>query len=166
MEKQRSTPILFLAFLSALLVLGWVISGLFNHSPLPQSTPPPIKAHTNITLTGQIACLPKRTTGPQTLECAIGLRNDDGQYYVLKDLFNQDPDYSLSQTDTQVKVTGTLTHEKMVGPDGNPYDIGGVITIRSIQKLKWLKVQSLMPTWPVPAPSLSILHPNTPIPPH
>jgi hypothetical protein len=89
-----------------------------------------------ITVRGEIACLPKRTTGPQTLECAIGLKADDrDDFYALKNLFEHDPNYSLSQTGTRLEVIGTVTQEEMHGPDGNPYDIVGVITITSIQEL-------------------------------
>jgi hypothetical protein len=37
-----------------------------------------------VILTGTQVCLPhKDTTGPQTLECAIGMKTEAGDYYVL-----------------------------------------------------------------------------------
>src|SRR3989344_4204450 len=33
-----------------------------------------------ITVSGEITCLPKKGTGQQTLECAIGLKGSDGQH--------------------------------------------------------------------------------------
>lgn len=90
-----------------------------------------------IAVRGEITCLPKRATGPQTLECAIGLKADDnGGFYALKNLFGHDPNYyALSQTGARLEVIGSVTQEEMHGPDGNPYDIVGVITITSIQQL-------------------------------
>lgn len=87
-----------------------------------------------VTVRGEITCLPKRGTGPQTMECAIGLLADDGNHYGLKDLFEQDPDYTFSQSGMVVEVSGELTQEEMLGPDGNTYDIVGVITVASIQE--------------------------------
>lgn len=89
-----------------------------------------------IAVRGKIVCLPKRTTGPQTDECAIGLEADDnGGFFALKNLSAHDPNYSLSQTGTRLEVIGTVSQKEMFGPDGNPYDIVGVITITSIQQL-------------------------------
>ncbi len=89
-----------------------------------------------VTVRGAIACLPKRGTGPQTMECAIGLRSQEGRHYGLKDLFEKDPTYSFSQTDKRVEVVGTLVQEDMRGPDGNQYDIVGVIVVDSIRELQ------------------------------
>jgi len=89
-----------------------------------------------IAVRGKIVCLPKRGTGPQTDECAIGLEADDnGGFFALKNLSEYDPDYSLSQPNMRLEVIGTVLQEEMLGPDGNPYDIAGVITITSIQEL-------------------------------
>jgi hypothetical protein len=89
-----------------------------------------------IAVRGEITCLPKRGTGLQTDECAIGLKADDnGGFYALKNLFEHDPNYSLSKMGTRLEVIGTVSQKEILGPDGNPYDIVGVITITSIQQL-------------------------------
>ena len=37
-----------------------------------------------VSLTGIYLCLPHRdTSGPQTMECALGMQTDDGAYYAL-----------------------------------------------------------------------------------
>jgi hypothetical protein len=87
-----------------------------------------------VTIRGAITCLPKVGTGPQTLECAIGLKGDDGKYYGLRNLFDHDPEYKFSGTNTKVEVSGTLTQEELKGPDGNRYDTAGVIHISSIKE--------------------------------
>lgn len=49
-------------------------------------TPIPVTQE-QITVSGEIVCLPhKDQSGPQTLECAYGLKADDGKYYGLSDL--------------------------------------------------------------------------------
>jgi hypothetical protein len=88
-----------------------------------------------ITITGEITCLPKVGDGAQTMECAIGLLSTDGLYYGLNDLFEHDPEYNLAIGGTQVEVTGNFSPEEMIGPDGNNYDIVGVIYITSIREI-------------------------------
>jgi hypothetical protein len=87
-----------------------------------------------VTIRGEITCLPKRGTGPQTMECAIGLKGDDGKYYGLRNLIEHDPTYIYSQTGMGVEVSGKITYEEQAGPDGNLYDIIGVISVSAIQK--------------------------------
>lgn len=88
-----------------------------------------------VTVRGEISCLPKRGTGPQTMECAIGLKGEDKNNYALRNLFEHDPNYEFSQTGLAVEVSGTITYEEMLGPDGNPYDIVGVLTVTAIREL-------------------------------
>lgn len=57
----------------------------------------------SVSVSGTLACLPHKNTGPQTLECAIGLRTDDGRYYSLKGLSSQDSQTSFN---TRVYVSG------------------------------------------------------------
>jgi len=71
----------------------------------------------------------------QTMECAIGLKGEDGRHYGLKNLFKFDPEYKFSVSGLQVEVSGTFSPEEMRGPDGNKYDVPGVIDVSSIKKL-------------------------------
>lgn len=87
-----------------------------------------------ITITGKISCLPKVGDGPQTLECALGLLGDDGNYYGLKNLSEVDPNYMLTSANIKLEVTGTLVDEEMKGPDGNLYDIVGTIEVASAKE--------------------------------
>lgn len=63
---------------------------------------------TSLTLEGTVVCLPhKNMDGPHTLECATGLKADDGKYYGLSS-----SDTVLSDaagSDRKVRVTGTLS---------------------------------------------------------
>ena len=89
-----------------------------------------------ITVNGEITCLPKKGTGPQTMECAIGLRGLDGRHYGLKNLFKLDPEYKFSAAGLRVEVSGSFNPEEMQGPDGNTYDVVGIIDVTSIREVK------------------------------
>lgn len=85
----------------------------------------------DVTVKGEIMCLPhKNTTGPQTMECAYGLKAAGGEYYGLSD---KDPEYkniSGVPMNKQVEVTGSLK----LNTD-NKYDTIGTIYITSIKQL-------------------------------
>jgi len=95
----------------------------------------PIMPPELITISGEITCLPKIGPGPQTMECAIGLKGADRRHYGLKNLFERGG-HIFSQTGLQVEVSGMFSLEEMKGPDGNRYDIVGVIDVISIRKTK------------------------------
>lgn len=80
-----------------------------------------------ITINGEVVCLPhKQNGGPQTLECAYGLKDLEGRYYGLKD---PTPDYAVISKipfGRMVEIVGTFT------PDSNSiYQSIGVIEIKS-----------------------------------
>ncbi len=82
-----------------------------------------------IVVKGVFTCLPhKDTSGPQTQECALGLKTPDGKYYALNDTT---PNYSLLSklsTGKLVKVRGTLS------PNQNSiYNAAGVINLKTVE---------------------------------
>lgn len=83
-----------------------------------------------ITLVGTLTCLPHKGDGPHTLECAYGLKADDGNHYALKNLFTEPGPWPLDIGD-RVRVTGTLDD-----PERNEkYDIVGVMEVQSSSKI-------------------------------
>jgi len=91
----------------------------------------------SITIIGKITCLPKKETGPQTEECAIGLQGTDGLYYGLENLYRHDPTYKFSVIGLDVKISGTFRIDEMPGPGGPEfakYDVVGVIDVASIRE--------------------------------
>jgi hypothetical protein len=81
----------------------------------------------SVTVAGEITCLPHRdSSGPQTLECAFGLKTEDGVYYGLRDNSQQLMDLPAGQV---VKVTGALATRT----DSKYQDVG-VITIEAVEK--------------------------------
>lgn len=97
----------------------------------PPTVPPPAPTPGPITLAGEITCLPHRGDGQTTLECAYGLRGDDGSYY------------GLGGIDQQRFVSGEIAVGKRVQVSGDiapptaseRYNIAGAITVRSISVL-------------------------------
>lgn len=81
-----------------------------------------------ITLEGTAVCLPhKNSDGPQTLECAVGIKTKDGAYYgVSGDKSNTLA--TIAGSDKTVRVTGSLEHS-----DDTIYDIKQIIAVKSIE---------------------------------
>lgn len=98
-------------------------------------TPTPIVSPTSATqlrttLRGQVICLPHRdTSGPQTLECAYGLKADDGNSYAINaNLVSQEiPAYNVGDT---IKANGTITPIEQLSADiWQKYDVVGIFSI-------------------------------------
>lgn len=98
-----------------------------NPNPFPASGP--------LTIAGETACLPKIGQDTQTTECAVGLMGADGRFYGLKNLSLVDPEYKYSVSGVQVEVSGTFSRQEMKGPDGNRYDVVGVLDVASIRTM-------------------------------
>lgn len=85
----------------------------------------------DVTVKGELFCLPhKNKTGPQTMECAFGLKADGGVYYALSD---KDPMYkNLSSVpmNKQVEITGSIKLNS-----DTKYDTIGTIFVTSIKQL-------------------------------
>lgn len=77
-------------------------------------------------VTGQVVCLPKKNQkGPQTLECAIGLRDAQGNHYGITRP-DQQPITNMT-TQTQVTLKGRFI--PIPSTSTTPYNIIGVLEI-------------------------------------
>ncbi len=89
------------------------------------------------TLTGEYVCLPHRnTSGPQTLECALGMKTDADEYYALD--FNLLPQDAMTlKTGDRFTATGTITPIERLSMDSwQKYNIRGILSITDpVQKL-------------------------------
>lgn len=85
-----------------------------------------------IAIEGTFLCLPhKNQNGPQTLECAYGLQDEQGNYYVIRDA---DPTYqniSGVGTNSQVMVTGNFTQR-----EDDKYQSIGIIEVTSVTPIE------------------------------
>ncbi|HVV14875.1 MAG TPA: hypothetical protein VHD55_00480 [Candidatus Paceibacterota bacterium] len=86
------------------------------------------KSPTSETLTGTIECLPHKGDGPHTMECAVGIKTDQGQHYALT-MF----DYpSAADVGDHVKLVGvTVTTDELHAS----YDIVGTFQVASVEKI-------------------------------
>lgn len=81
-----------------------------------------------ITLGGEFICLPHRDqSGPQTMECAFGLKTPEGMYYALRD---SDPTKNISGVSTGKKVTVTGIFEPQ---KDTKYPTEGFIVVQEIR---------------------------------
>ncbi len=101
---------------------------MFN-TPIPEGAMLPQPAET-VTLTGTQVCLPhKDTSGPQTLECAIGMQTTAGNYYALDlNLVSGEPiDIPNGKTFT---ASGILTPIEYLNTDHwQKYNVQGVFSV-------------------------------------
>lgn len=119
----------FIAIAVAILVVLVVALMVFrpdtDSSTKPPADTPPLSEQT---VEGEAVCLPhKDTSGPQTLECAFGIKLDDGTYYALRDTDQNYKNVSSLQTGERYRVTGTLKPE-----NSDKYQSTGTLTVTSI----------------------------------
>jgi len=88
------------------------------------------------TLTGEYVCLPHADTeGPQTMECALGIKTDSGEYYALDfNLMSQTPP-NLATGD-RFTASGVITPIERLSTDHwRKYDVEGIFSVTdSVQK--------------------------------
>lgn len=89
-------------------------------------------------LTGTQVCLPHADTdGPQTLECALGMKTDSGEFYALDFGETLDGLPPGLQSDERFSVTGLITPVEMLSSDHwQKYAIEGIISVTEpVEKL-------------------------------
>lgn len=121
-----------LLFFVLLLVLGVGAFAMLMQDAVP-SVPGIDEAPRETTLTGISTCLPhKNTGGPTTLECAFGIRTDDGVHYALdmSDVQGMHPGWDMQG---RLMVKGTLVPIEFISTDHwSKYDIRGIMRVREI----------------------------------
>lgn len=90
-----------LAVLAAIAIFKWIE---------PKSVDVP--AEGMITVKGTTTCLPhKDTSGPQTMECAYGIKDEKGRYYALRDLDPTFKNISNLPMNNTVTIEGNFREE-------------------------------------------------------
>lgn len=90
------------------------------------------------TITGTFTCLPHRdTSGPQTMECAFGLRDGtNGEHYALDTRLMASMSWMQIPTGARVRVSGVRTPIEQLSTDQwQKYDIVGIVSATSIEQL-------------------------------
>lgn len=129
--KIRSRKVLlFAGLLVAIIAVVGIVSVV--RAPAPKNDNQPV-INEAVTMKGKVVCLPhKNTGGPHTLECAIGLQNDNNKYYALKDDDSQPGQSPLNDVfNKRVEVTGIYTQT-----NDSVYDIAGTITLSKLKVLE------------------------------
>ncbi len=89
------------------------------------------------TLTGIQTCLPhKDTSGPQTLECAIGMKTDAGDYYSIDfSLMSQIP--PEIQSGQRFSANGLITPiENLSSDQWQKYNVKGIFSVTDSVKVE------------------------------
>jgi len=89
------------------------------------------------TLSGEVVCLPhKDTTGPTTLECAMGMKTEAGEYYVLDLALMSQQSLPLDNGD-RFTANGVITPMELLSTDHwQKYDVVGIFSVTdSLTKL-------------------------------
>ena len=110
-----------------------VSSGPLTEVPSPTNQPDGIGGNNPTTLVGEYTCLPhKDTSGPQTMECAIGLKTHEDVYYAM-DLSKVNNGIGVD-TSKRIKVTGLLTLAEALSTDHwQKYNMKGIISVDAIE---------------------------------
>lgn len=127
MADVRKQTNIVIAVITLILILSGVYL-IYSRSAIQVLPPVTVPPAGPITVVGTVQCLPHRdTSGPQTLECAFGLRDGEGRYYGLRDT---DPEYrnvSSVPMNEPVRVIGVF-----VPRSDDKYQSIGVIEVEII----------------------------------
>lgn len=120
-------------FISGIVVIGVIIAGFYilnNHIYEEKQGDGIVTEPYRATLTGVQTCLPhKDTSSPQTLECAIGMQTDSGEYYALDfNLMSQTP--PEIQSGQRFTASGTITPiERLSSDHWQKYNVEGIFSV-------------------------------------
>lgn len=119
-------------------ILIAIATGGFRNATKMQAPANKAVVPVQATLTGSSTCLPhKDTTGPQTLECAMGLKTADNKYYAL-DLTAVSQTGSgllMLQNGSTVTVSGRLTPIEMISSNQwQKYNVQGIMSVQKLEK--------------------------------
>lgn len=87
----------------------------------------------DVTLSGTYTCLPHMdTSGPQTMECAFGLKTDDGDYYAVN--FGASADAATQfQSNAHIRAEGNVVIKEALSSDHwQKYNMKGIFTITNL----------------------------------
>lgn len=118
------------AIMGIILIAGIGFFAYSQQTKPIQKNPSPFPAPQRTTLTGTYLCLPNtNTSGPQTLECALGIQTDTGIYYAM--------DFNLLSTITpdiptgsRISANGIVTPIEQLSSDHwKKYPVTGIFSV-------------------------------------
>lgn len=133
-----------LAIIIALLVLlGWGVYATFNTQKSDNNSNTGLVIDPNdvpqeVSLQGEFVCLPNRdTTGPQTMECALGIKSDNDLYFAIDAQGEAARNTLMSlQTGLRIQIDGLLVPIEQISSNvWQKYDVAGIISTSNIQRV-------------------------------
>lgn len=119
--------ILGICIVLAVIFVGYFFSPKFLNKREAVNIDPTPK---DMTLSGTYVCLPHTNTeGPQTMECAFGIKGDDGKYYAVN--FGASADSANQfQSGSHVTLEGFFVPKEALSTDSwNKYKMVGIFTV-------------------------------------
>lgn len=131
---MKKSIITLVVLIVILLTLGGLVVWNSPTTPSAPITETPISAVK--TVNGVFTCLPHRdTSGPQTMECAFGLRSEDGSHYALDWGDSATSAFDLPM-DRKFSVTGLFVPIEALSTDyWQRYAVRGIIKVASYKDL-------------------------------
>lgn len=139
-KTQQGSAVLWILGIIALGVIAYFIFKSPTTMKRQETTPPApavegVQGQQTVT-EGEVVCLPHRvTTGPTTMECAYGIRTDDGKYYGLNTTnlpSNNPPEYQVGD---RISVEGQiLTGDQIPSNFAQTYNVTGMISVTDFWK--------------------------------
>lgn len=139
METNKSltarSVITIILLIIAIIVIGFYTFNnyIYEEKQIDNSTYTPYRG----TLTGVQTCLPhKDTSGPQTMECAIGMQTDAGEYYALDfAVMSQIP--PEIQNGQRFSANGLITPiENLSSDHWQKYNVKGIFSVTDSVKVE------------------------------
>lgn len=124
------TKLLFVPIVLTAIVLGFFSLNSFIYNQKQSSSNNEVVAPYRGTLTGVFVCLPhKDTSGPQTLECAYGMKTEANEYYAI-DLGLLSQDIPNLTSGNKFSANGLITPvEYLSSSNWQKYPIEGIFSI-------------------------------------
>lgn len=124
---MKKTFAIIAAIIIVLIASFYVLNAYIYHEK--QGDPSDVTSYRG-TLSGDVVCLPHAdTTGPQTKECAYGLKTESGEYYAL-DLALMSQQHAPLETGERISANGLITPIEMLSSDHwKKYAIEGIFSV-------------------------------------
>ena len=126
-HERKSVWFLGIFFIASLFIALFALNSFIYQQK--QGDTVPVEPYRG-TLSGEYICLPhKNTNGPQTLECALGIKTEAGEYYAVDfNLMSQDyPDVKMGSV---ITANGVITPIENLSTDTwEKYPIEGIFSV-------------------------------------